>query len=246
MYRAVVVDDEPWSLINIKSVFPWENYGFEQPMGFDNARDALNAVLQEKPDVLFTDIKMPEISGLELIQHVRGHNSKLKIVVTSGYANFSFAQQAISYGVFGYLLKPINRQDAEKLMMQLKTALDLEQKPTELEEKYTGISNPAFRKLLQYVSEHYREKLQLNELTKRFHINASYGSQLFHEHFGYGFTEYLTELKMQKATELLSSDMSATAVADFLNYEYVYFNKLFKKRFGMTPRQYRQKEGENE
>ncbi|MFV3037777.1 helix-turn-helix domain-containing protein, partial [Klebsiella pneumoniae] len=80
------------------------------------------------------------------------------------------------------------------------------------------ISNTAFQKLLKYVDEHFNEKLQLNTLTERFHINESYGSQLFNEYFDCGFTEYITNLKMHKAAELLKSDMSVAEIADFLNY----------------------------
>lgn len=244
MYHAVIVEDEPWSLINIQTIFPWKNYNFEQPSEFNNAKDALNFISQNKIDVLFTDIKMPEMSGLELIQQIREHNSKLKIVVISGHADFSFAQKAINYNVFSYLLKPVNRKEAEDLIMKLKTILDYEYGTNNLVEKYANISSPTFQKLLQFIDEHYTEKLQLNALSERFHINESYGSQLFNEYFGCGFTEYITELKMQKATELLGSDMSATEIADFLSYDYAYFNKLFKKRFGVTPKQYRQKGGE--
>ncbi|MDO4365060.1 MAG: response regulator [Clostridia bacterium] len=243
MYKAVIVEDEPWSLMNIKTIFPWQNYNFEQPTGFDSAQDALGFIAQNKPDVLFTDIKMPEMSGLELIKRVREFNTNIKIVVISGHANFTFAQQAINYNIFSYLLKPVNRREAEELIMKLKTALDREHNVSDLSQKYEHISNTAFQKLLKYVDEHFNEKLQLNTLTERFHINESYGSQLFNEYFACGFTEYITNLKMHKAAELLKSDMSVAEIADFLNYDYAYFSKLFKKHFGMTPKQYRQKEG---
>lgn len=246
MYHAVIVEDELWSLINIKAIFPWKNYNFDQPSEFDNAKDALDYIMQHKTDVLFTDIKMPEMSGLELIGHIREQNPKLKIVVISGHADFSFAQKAINYNVFSYLLKPINRKEAEDLILKLKTTLDYEFENNDLIKKYANISSPAFQKLLQFVDEHYTEKLQLNTLADRFHINESYVSQLFNEYFGCGFTEYITGIKMNKATELLDSDMSATEIADFLSYDYAYFNKLFKKRFGITPKQYRQKGGNAE
>ena len=103
--------------------------------------------------------------------------------------------------------------------MKLKTALDREHNVSDLSQKYEHISNTAFQKLLKYVDEHFNEKLQC------------------------GFTEYITNLKMHKAAELLKSDMSVAEIADFLNYDYAYFSKLFKKHFGMTPKQYRQKEG---
>lgn len=241
MYRAIIVEDEPWSLANTKTIFPWKNYQFEPPQGVGSAREALDLIAREKTDVLFTDIKMPEMSGLELMKQIRERDADLKIVVISGHADFSFAQEAIAYGVFKYLLKPVKRQDAETLLMELKTVLDQERGSADFTEKYAHIPNQSFKKLLQYVDTHYREKLQMNTLAERFQINASHGSQLFIEYFGCGFSEYITELKMQKALELLDGGMWATEIADFLNYDYVYFNKLFKKRFGVTPRQYHQR-----
>lgn len=244
MYRAIIVDDEPWSLSNVKSIFPWARYGFEPPLSVTNARDALDLALREKPDVLFTDIKMPEINGLDIIKYLRESGLKTKFVVISGYADFSFAQKSITYGVFSYLLKPIDRRAAENLMMGLKAALDRERSAGSQPNDYTNISNPAFKKLVRFVDEHYTEKLQLSDLSKRFQINASYCSQLFIEYFGCGFSEYVIGLKMQKAAELLANgDMWVSEISDFLNYDYVHFSKLFKKHFGVTPKQYRQKEG---
>lgn len=244
MYRAVIVEDEPWSLLNIKNIFPWSRYGFEPPVGFDDVQKAINYILQEKPDVLFTDVKMPKVSGLELAKYLREYGLKLKIVIISGHADFSFAQQSITYGVFSYMLKPVSRQDAEKLMGELKAALDKEYNVITSERSHEHIPNTAFRKLLQYTDEHYREKLHLNDLAKRFQINASYGSQLFHEYFHCGFSEYLSDLKIKKAADLLlNSDMWVNEIADFLNYDYVYFNKVFKKIYGVTPKQFRQNKG---
>lgn len=245
MYSAVIVEDEPWSLASLQSVFPWESYNFKLPEGFNNAHDALKFISNNKTDVLFTDIKMPKISGLELIQRVREYDSSIKIIVISGYADFSFAQKAISYNVFRYLLKPVTRQDAENLIMKLKTELDAENRALNIEKTYTDITNPTFREILKFINQHYSEKLQLNLLAERFHINKSYLSQLFSEYLGCGFNEYITELKMQKAAEMLERNISGTEIANFLNYDYVYFNKLFKKRFEMTTAQYRQKMEEN-
>ena len=240
MYNAVIAEDESWSMANIKSIFPWANYNFEEPKCFSDARDALAFISQNKIDVLFTDIKMPGMSGLDLIKQVRERNGNLKIIVISGHANFSFAQQSIKHNVFSYLLKPVTRSDAEELIMKLKNVLDSEYGYDDIN-KHENIPSPTFQKMLYYIDEHYNEKMQLNNLAERFHFNETYGSHLFHKYFGCGFTEYVTNIKMKKAVELLNSDMSITEIASFLNYDYAYFNKLFKKSYGYTPRQYIQK-----
>lgn len=244
MYRAVIVEDEPWSLINIKSLFPWKDYNFDEPFTFNSSKDALDEIPDIKPDVLFTDINMPEVSGLELIEQIRSYNNDVIIVVISGFADFSFAQQAITYGVFSYLLKPLSRVEAEKVMIKIKIELDSRTHSDNAETQFSDIPNPTFRKLLQYINAHFNERLQLDSLANQFHINESYGSQLFSKYLGCGFTEYVTKIKMEKALELLKTDMYVNEIADFLSYDYGYFNKLFKKTFGVTPTQYRNK-GDN-
>ncbi|MBP3361108.1 MAG: response regulator [Clostridia bacterium] len=248
MYKAIIIDDSPWSVANIKCIFPWEHYGFEEPITTDNPQLALSLLLQHKPDVLFTDIKMPQISGFDLIKQLSVNNLKTKIVLISAYTDFAYAQQAISYGVFRYLSKPISRQEAEKVIHDLKNALDKEYgKNKTFSADYISIKNPSFKKLIEYIDENYTQKLQLEELSALFQINPSYCSHLFSEHFNCGFTTYITNLKLKKAAELLvENNMWINEIADFLNYDYNYFNKLFKKHYGVTPKQFQQRGEKNE
>ncbi len=245
MYRVIIIDDNPWSVENIKCIFPWSRYGFEDPITTNNPQDALTLILNEKLDVLFTDIKMPQLSGFDLINQIRAKGLKIKIVLISAYTDFAYAQQAISYGVFRYLSKPISRQDAEKVMLDLKNTLDKEHgKKDVISNDYDSIKNPSFKKLVKYVNDNYTQKLQLEQLSEIFQINPSYCSQLFSEYFNCGFTTYVTNLKMKKAAELLTeNNMWINEIADFLNYDYIYFNKLFKKHYGVTPKQFQQTGG---
>lgn len=246
-YRAIIVDDEVWSVANTKSVFPWEQYDFEIPFCTTNVHSAIDYIVENQPDVLFTDIKMPGFSGLDLIRSIRQRGLKIKIVVISGYADFSYAQESIKYGVFSYLLKPVDSNAAKKLMLDLKNSLEQEQTPAHQTADYQNFSSQSFKRLVQYVDKHYIEKLQLSELAEQFQINASYCSQLFVKHFDCSFSEYVVNLKMQKASELLlKSEMWISEIADFLHYDYVYFNKIFKKHFGVTPKLYRQQGGNSE
>lgn len=241
MYRAVIVEDEPWSLINIKTLFQWKNYNFDEPISFSSSQEALEQIGNIKPDVIFTDINMPEVSGLELIEKIRSRDKNTIIVIISGFADFSFAQKAISCGVFSYLLKPLSHTDAENIMIKIQNELDKRTGTDNANTQFDDIPNYTFRKLLQYINEHFNERLQLDNLANMFYINESYGSQLFNKYLGCSFTEYVTGIKMKKALELLKTDMYVNEIADFLSYDYGYFNKLFKNMYGMTPTQYRNK-----
>lgn len=94
---------------------------------------------------------------------------------------------------------------------------------------------------LQYIQEHYGEDLALDELAQRFYFNPSYFSTLFKKYTGKHFTAYLTDLRLGKARQiLLESDRKVYEVAQEVGYRDVkYFNKIFKKHFGLTPNECR-------
>lgn len=246
MYRVIVVDDNELSIANIKCLFPWERYGFEEPITTTDPQHALNLLLKIKPEVLFTDIKMPSITGLDLINKIKAAGLKTKIILISAYTDFAYAQEAIVYGVFRYLSKPVSRKDAENILIDLKNILDKEYcKNDTFNNNLDFIKNPSFKKMIKYINDNYTQRFYLEQLAETFQINPSYCSQLFSEYFNCGFNAYITNIKLKKAVELLKeTDMYVAEIADFLNYDYNYFNKLFKKNYGVSPLQFRQTGGE--
>lgn len=99
MYKVVLVDDEQWTLRGIRETFRWEEYGFEVIKKTTRPVEALDFIIREKPDVVFTDIRMPKIFGIELMQKVREVEYDTEFVVISGFGEFSYAQEAIRQGV---------------------------------------------------------------------------------------------------------------------------------------------------
>lgn len=89
----------------------------------DNGVEALEAVERLAPDVLITDIKMPEMDGMELIKRVRLSYPKVKVVILSGYSDFSYTQRAIRYGVSSYLLKPVEDEALMDVLLELKNEI---------------------------------------------------------------------------------------------------------------------------
>jgi AraC-like DNA-binding protein/DNA-binding NarL/FixJ family response regulator len=106
------VDDEPWALRGVRDVFPWELLGAEVIGAFSDSGQAFEQLLHKRPDIVVTDIKMPGMSGLEIIRYARECGIDSEFIIVSGYDDFSYAQQAIRYGVFAYLLKPLISESA--------------------------------------------------------------------------------------------------------------------------------------
>ena len=106
MYRVLVVDDEKIEREGIKFLLSREEGEFEISEA-SNGRQALEILRNEEIDILLTDIKMPHMDGLELAKKAKEKKEELQIVIFSGYNDFSFAQEAIRYGVKEYVLKPV-------------------------------------------------------------------------------------------------------------------------------------------
>ena len=101
--------------------------------------------------------------------------------------------------------------------------------------------NEGFRHLLDYINQHYTESLSLSTLATEYYLNFSYASSLFKKTTGQTFSEYLTELRMKRAKDLLADPaMSISEVGTQCGYEdSYYFSKVFKKWYGVTPSAYR-------
>ncbi|HJC22211.1 MAG TPA: response regulator [Candidatus Eisenbergiella merdavium] len=116
--KLLLVDDESFLCEQICANIAWESFGIELIGYCDNAMDALEQMIDEMPDILITDIRMPVMSGLELIARAKQMNPALQCVILSGYAEFTLAQAAIEQGVKNYLLKPFSKAELEDTLQK--------------------------------------------------------------------------------------------------------------------------------
>jgi len=109
MKKTILVDDEYFARKGLLGLIPWEKYGYEIIGEAEDGEEALELIERLAPDLVITDIRMPVVDGLELIQTVRERGDKsTKFIIISGYGDFKYAQQAVRFGVQDYLLKPID------------------------------------------------------------------------------------------------------------------------------------------
>lgn len=122
MPRFYLVDDEIWALADLEALlrqFPL----VDKTCTFLDARKALSAILSDPPDAIFTDLRMDRMNGRTLISEVRNAGLNIPIVIISAYSNFEVAREALSFGVFDYLLKPVSRDSLQKTMERLELHL---------------------------------------------------------------------------------------------------------------------------
>ncbi len=110
MLKVLLVDDEPFIVQGLSVLLNWEEEGCIIAATAQNGREALEYLRKEQVDLIIADIKMPEMTGLELLETIRREGiSDAYFVILSGYGEFSYAQQAIHYSCMDYVLKPVER-----------------------------------------------------------------------------------------------------------------------------------------
>ena len=129
--KVVIADDEVRICQLIQALIDWDSMGMKVVGIAHNGEEACEMVRQTQPDILITDIRMPGCSGLELVKRVKELDSALEVIIISGYAHFEYAQQAISYGVGHYLLKPVNKGELTATLQKLQKKIG-ERKESEL------------------------------------------------------------------------------------------------------------------
>ncbi|MEW4427657.1 response regulator [Paenibacillus pabuli] len=114
--RLLIVDDGHYVVEYMKHLLDWKSFGIQQIETTTNSIEAREWLNQRHIDILITDIRMPEVSGIDLLQHIHQHNLLTKVIILSGYSQFEYAQQGIRLGALDYLLKPVDKDDVEKAM----------------------------------------------------------------------------------------------------------------------------------
>lgn len=131
MYHVIIVDDDELIRKGLERVIQWEKMGFLVSGTFSNGVEALDFIKGQKVNVILTDIKMPQMSGLDLIDEAKKYRPEIKAVIISGYGDFELAKQALLLKVEDYLLKPLGEQDVEKVFLKLRKTLDEENNEAE-------------------------------------------------------------------------------------------------------------------
>ncbi|MDR3174280.1 MAG: response regulator, partial [Treponema sp.] len=124
MYRLILVDDEPWALSGLEEIIDWTAEGFEICGRCTGAMEALEIMKRCDADVIFTDIRMPRMNGLELISAVKQQKPDAECVIISAYSDFEVARKAIWYQTAGYILKPLERSEVLEMARRIKGQLD--------------------------------------------------------------------------------------------------------------------------
>lgn len=167
MLRVLLVDDEPFILQGLQVLIDWQEQGFEVIGTASNGEEAVEFLKEQKVDLIVADIKMPIMTGLELLARIRQENiSDAYFVILSGYADFSYAQEAIRHKCTDYILKPVGKTELLSILSKVKkmhqSMEDKRQDDKRMEQAYLArniiaIIRGKYDQLnLRYVEEHMK------------------------------------------------------------------------------------------
>ncbi|MCM8710316.1 response regulator [Clostridium sp. SYSU_GA19001] len=179
--KAVIADDEIKVCKLIKKLLDWEKLGIKLIGEVDNGLQALDLIINEKPEIVITDIRMPGLDGLELIKRVREAGLKTSFVIISGHKQFEYAQSAVKYGVEDYLLKPINREELHSIVVKLRNRYieDAEKAEDEMKLKIQ-LANSIDKLRKQFIVNLLNNQdkfsvMSLGQINKEYHFNFADG-----------------------------------------------------------------------
>ena len=263
MYKVLLVDDEKTILEGISKIVDWEAQGAALSGTARNGLEAFDFISNHRPDIVISDIRMPGLDGIELIQ--RSHESFpfIKWIFLSGYSEFAYAQKAMRYGVKHYLLKPCNEntiadalseivrelQDFEKqdrYLRSLEAKINKAQYRREPQGHHDTVHDghkysPVIRKMIEEVDENVGNPcLSLKWVAnEKLYMNSDYLGKLFKKETGQKFSAFVATRRIDKAVEIIEQedDIKVFELAERLGFgnNPQYFSQIFKKVTGLSP-----------
>lgn len=237
MYSVYLIDDEPLILETMQNTIPWQEHDLIVIGSNSDPSAAIKEIEKLRPEAVFTDIKMPNITGIELVEKLKSKNIDAEYIVISAHENFSYARELIQLGAFDYLIKPVEEKQYTELLSRLLQRL--EKKHPHRNTKKT--SSVELNNILLFLNKEIDKKYSLKDIAAKFSISSNYVCNLFSKHLGITFSAYCTQIRMSNAKRLLkNTDKPVKEISAMCGYDdYFYFCRVFRDYFSCTPTQMR-------
>lgn len=242
--KVLIVDDDIPYLDSLRRAIHWQSLLAEEVHAATGATEAMEILQTRTIDLLITDIEMPGKSGLCLLDWCREESYRCMTIILSSFPDFSYAQKAISLGVFAYLLKTSEYSVLEDMIRR--AAVEIVRRRKEQEETSEARQPGQVEKIRYYISEHISEEINRSMLAKYVGFSPEYLSSYFKKMTGQSLNSYINSEKIYFSQKmLLQTDLPISMIAQNLGFETSsYFTALFRKMTGMTPREFRKKESD--
>ncbi|UNB46437.1 response regulator transcription factor [Staphylococcus coagulans] len=241
MYKVVICDDERIIREGLKQAIPWHEYHFSHVLLAKDGIEGLSLIREYQPELVITDIRMPRMDGVKLLDAIKDYDCK-KIILSS-YDDFEYMKAGIQHHVLDYLLKPIDTSQLTQLLAQWATAFQPVYPAAQLEvfqplmkveygDYYVNV-------MIQQIQQRFHQKCHVSDLIAPLPVSESYLMRTFKEHVGITILDYLNRYRIYQSLSLLQSQNKHYEIADKVGFsEYKTFSYHFKKYLNMTPSEY--------
>lgn len=241
MRRVMIVDDEMPVRKLLQASIDWEALGLEVVGEAASGIEAINIIDDVNPDIVFVDINMPFMNGIEFTKMATSRYPDLYVIVLTGFDDFEYARECVRLPVVEYMLKPIVRSEVEEVLKRLVAELDKRTSGENCsEQEELALNSFEIQKIVNYLKSNFKDStINLASVAQQFGFNASYLSRKFKKEMGVSFLEYLMKCRMEHAKELKKSNLKMFETANEVGIpDPNYFGRCFKKYTGVSYSEY--------
>lgn len=167
LLKLVIVDDEPILLKGLVNTYEWDRMGFQVVGAAQSGEQAIRIIREKQPDVVLTDIRMKQVTGLQVMEEIKKTGQECLFIVLSAYRDFSYAQQACELGAFAYLLKPIEDEKLQETMESAyKTCMEQKKNAEKFENWERMVKRDSVSFLQVVVQKYLQDQIPFEKLTE--------------------------------------------------------------------------------
>jgi YesN/AraC family two-component response regulator len=244
-FTVVVAEDEELQLNSLARKIEAVDEDFCVAGMAQTGKQAWDLVCSLEPDVLITDINMPVMSGIDLLEKVRERFPLMGCIIISGFSDFEYTRSAIQLKISDYLLKPVDTEELKETLGRLKKTFHSHaHMPHAIFTPELAQKSPEqiATELHQYLQDNFTQDVNLNHIATSMNYSASHLTKLFLQQYDTTPSKYILSLRIQMAQKLLltNPELSIRQIGEAVGYpEQGYFSRIFKKYTGKSPLEYR-------
>ena len=239
--RVLVVDDEPLVRRGVAQGVDWAALSCEVVGEAANGEEGLAMARRLAPDLIITDIRMPRMDGIEMMNALRGEGCRARCIVLTAHSDFEYARSALLFGADDYLLKPFRDEELEHAVLRACGRLAETAPAAPAAQQERPEATGYVREAMDYIAAHYAdEDISIAVIAEHLRVSEGHLSHVFKKQTGMTVTGYLTQYRIQAAMRLLASGrVKVYEAAAAVGYKDVtYFSSTFKKQTGLSPSEY--------
>lgn len=243
MLKVLVVEDEEIIRKGIVLAVDWAALDCAVVAEASNGQEGLEKAREVSPDLIITDLKMPKMDGLEMLENLRQGGCQAYVIILTAYDSFPYAQRAIRLGAVDFLLKPFHDGDLEEAVLRLQKRFLPKQEPPQanLPPVRANIQSRYVLDAMEYIGQNFSDSnLSVGQVASQLGLSEGHLSHLFKKEAGCTVGNYLTRCRIQHAMLLLRQrKQKVYEVAESCGYrDITYFSGTFKKLVGVSPSEY--------